>query len=63
MPLFIEELGLTVPVATTSTANTEVKSISVLGELLRQPELLPQPIHPLDWSTYHNLQMSKRARI
>ena len=30
---FIEELGLTVPAATTSTTDTEVKSISALGEL------------------------------
>ena len=39
--MFIEELGLTVPAAIAATTNTEVKSISALGELLRQPRTTP----------------------
>lgn len=65
MPLFIEELGLsysTTAAVTVSKNTTSDIGISALGELLKQPELLSQPIHSLDWSIYHN-NPSKRARL
>lgn len=55
MTLFIEELGLTPTTTITAQQQQETGQISMLGDLLRQPELLQRPVRPLDWSTYHRI--------
>lgn len=57
--LLIEELGLSIPTTDTNSTNkAENEASGALGELLKQPELLSQPIHPLDWSVYNSLLSS-----
>ena len=59
--LFINELGLSIPTeensntTATTTAKPQNNSTSAIGELIKQPELLSQPIHQLDWSVYYNI--------